>query len=263
VSSPLDLTKRRSWAWALGANYREMALFGTANLRRLLREHVARRLRLPEIPVALQRLARQGFEPELIFDVGAYRGDFARQCKKVWPSTRIACFEPQSSILSELHQCALEHSQIDVYEILLGAEDNHRVVLNEAETASSIFLEKAGPRHPKATYEMRTMKSIIESETHQAPDLLKLDVQGYELEVLKGASTCLDEINVLLIELNLIDIHEDVPLMDEVVGWLAERGWVAFDICGLTRRPLDDALWQADFVFVPLNSSFRKDKRWQ
>ena len=195
--------------------------------------------------------------------MGAYRGDFARQCKKVWPKARIACFEPQNSILPELHQYALQNSQIDVYEDLLGAEGNSKVVLNEAETASSILLEKAGPKHPKATYQMRTIKSVIESETHQAPDLLKLDVQGYELEVLKGASTCLDEVSVIPAELNLIDIHENVPLMDQVVGWLAERGWVAFDICGLTRRPLDGALWQADFVFVPLDSSLRKNKRWQ
>ena len=188
-----------------------MPLPGISNLRRLLRDYVAHRLRLPEIPVALQSLARQGFEPGLIFGVGAYRGDFARQCKKVWPKARIACFEPQNSILPELHQYALQNSQIDVYEDLLGAEGNSKVVLNEAETASSILLEKAGPKHPKATYQMRTIKSVIESETHQAPDLLKLDVQGYELEVLKGASTCLDEVSVIPAELNLIDIHENVP----------------------------------------------------
>ena len=122
-----------------------MPLPGISNLRRLLRDYVAHRLRLPEIPVALQSLARQGFEPGLIFDVGAYRGDFARQCKKVWPKARIACFEPQNSILPELHQYALQNSQIDVYEVLLGAGENSKVVLNEAETASSVLLEKAGP----------------------------------------------------------------------------------------------------------------------
>ena len=47
-----------------------------------------------------------------------------------------------------------------------------------------------------------------------------------------------------------------------VDGWLAERGWVAFDICGLTRRPLDDALWQADMLFAPGTSELRRDKKW-
>lgn len=132
----------------------------------------------------------------------------------------------------------------------------------EAATASSLLSEKNGPRHPAATYEMRTLASVVERDTNRAPDLLKLDVQGYELEVLKGASSHLDEIQVILIELNLLDLHEKVPLLHEVTAWLAERGWVAFDICGLTRRPLDDALWQADFVFVPEESGLRQDKRW-
>ncbi len=232
-------------------------------LRRKLREYAARRLRLPEIPVALERLARQGFSPELIFDVGAYRGDFARQCSKLWQNARVACFEPQNSILPELRQYALENSQIEVFECLLGAVEHLHVALNEAETASSVLLEKAGTIHPKAVYEMRTIKSLIESGTLQAPDFLKLDVQGYELEVLEGASAYLGKIQVILAELNLLDIHERVPLMDEVVGWLAERGWVAYDICGLTRRPLDDALWQTDIIFVPLNSDLRRDKRWE
>jgi FkbM family methyltransferase len=238
-------------------------MFGLSTLRQKLREYAARRLRLPEIPVALDRLARQGFNPGLIFDVGAYRGDFARCCRKYWQNSRIACFEPQDSILPELHRYAQENSQIEIFECLLGAVECSNVPLYEAKTASSVLLEKAGPAHTKAMYEMRTIKSIIESGAQRPPDLLKLDIQGYELEVLKGASVYLGKIQVILVELNLLDIHERVPLMGDVVGWLAERGWVAYDICGLTRRPLDDALWQVDVIFVPVNSSFRKDKRWE
>lgn len=97
----------------------------------------------------------------------------------------------------------------------------------------------------------------------RSPDLLKLDVQGYELEVLKGAEQSLPHIRVILAEVNLLDIHQNVPLLAEIVSWLNERDWVAYDICGLTRRPLDRALWQADFIFVPRHSPLRTDKRWQ
>jgi hypothetical protein len=48
-----------------------------------------------------------------------------------------------------------------------------------------------------------------------------------------------------------------------LIAWLNERDWVAYDICGLTRRPLDQALWQADLIFVPRNSPLRADKRWK
>jgi len=65
-----------------------------------------------------------------------------------------------------------------------------------------------------------------------------------------------------LAEINLLDIHQNVPLLAEVVTWLSDREWITYDICGLTRRPLDQALWQADLIFVPRNSPLRADKRW-
>jgi hypothetical protein len=68
---------------------------------------------------------------------------------------------------------------------------------------------------------------------------------------------------VILVEVNLLDIHKDVPLVAEIITWLNARHWVAYDICGLTRRPLDKTLWQVDMIFVPHNSSLRSDKRWQ
>ena len=52
-----------------------------------------------------------------------------------------------------------------------------------------------------------------------------------------------------------------MPLFAEIVAWLNDRDWVAYDICGLTRRPLDKALWQADLIFVPRNSPLRTDNR--
>jgi len=61
----------------------------------------------------------------------------------------------------------------------------------------------------------------------------------------------------------LLDIHRDVPLLADIVGWLADRSFVTFEICGLARRPLDKAMWQADFVFVPANSPLRADKRYR
>jgi hypothetical protein len=51
-----------------------------------------------------------------------------------------------------------------------------------------------------------------------------------------------------------------VPLLDDMVGWLAARGFVTYDICGMTRRPLDEALWQIDMIFVQERDALRQDK---
>jgi hypothetical protein len=137
------------------------------------------------------------------------------------------------------------------------------VVLHQAETASSVLVEQVPQNFPVSLHSMRTVDEIVQEHfAGRSPDFLKLDVQGYELEVLKGAEHSLANIQAILAEVNLLDIHQHVPLLGEMMSWLGDRDWVAYDICGLTRRPLDKALWQADFIFVPRHSRLRSDKRW-
>lgn len=67
---------------------------------------------------------------------------------------------------------------------------------------------------------------------------------------------------MILAEVNLLNIHDGIPLLADIVTWLGKRGWVAYDICALIRRSLNNAIWQADFIFAPESSFLRKDKCW-
>lgn len=228
-----------------------------------IRTYLARRFESPEIPFALERLARNGFKPDCIFDVGAYRGDFARFCLGIWPAATIACFEPLPDKVKELEELTSTNPKVRVFPGLLGAQPQEAVYLHECETASSVLTENVNKDIPAQQYPMRTVDQIVEEHfAGRFPEFLKLDVQGYELEVLKGAERSLPRMKALLAEVNLLDIHEGAPLFAEFVAWLNERGWVAYDICGLTRRPLDRGLWQTDMLFVPVDSNLRSDKRW-
>ena len=228
-----------------------------------IRQYLARRLGVPEIPLALKRLKSAGFEPTHIFDVGAYKGDFAQCCFQIWLNAKVTCFEALEHRVTQLQQMASGNSAIQVFPYLLGAEILDKVPLHQSETASSVLVEQIPQNFPVTYHPMRTVDQIVqENFSDRAPDFLKLDVQGYELEVLKGAEKSLSQIQVILAEISLLDIHQNVPLLAEVIAWLNERDWVAYDICALTRRPLDQALWQADFIFVPRTSPLRTDKRW-
>ena len=84
---------------------------------------------------------------------------------------------------------------------------------HEAETASSVLRETAGPAHSVVDHPMRTVDDVVRRDYGgRPPDLLKLDVQGYELEVLKGATESLRGIGVVLAEVNLLDLWDGVPL---------------------------------------------------
>lgn len=234
------------------------------SLRKTIRQYLSRKLQVPEIPNALERLAKLGFSPNHIFDVGAYQGDFTKLCIQYFPKSKVTCFEVLEHRVQQLKQLALQNDAVQVFPVLLGAESKEKVQFNEAETASSILIEQVQQNFTVKSYPMTTVDTIVQEHFNGCPpEFIKLDVQGYELEVLKGAEKSLTQTQLILAEVNLLDIHKNVPLLAEVVGWLNERDWFAYDICGLTRRPLDQALWQADFIFVPHNSPLRSDKRWQ
>jgi FkbM family methyltransferase len=230
-------------------------------LKEKLRDYFARRYQVPRMDFALERLRKIGFEPQLIFDVGAYQGDFAKMALHNWPRAQIGSFDVQRDALARLRSEL--GNKVRVFEYLLGAEENKAITLNLSETASSVLEEQSVPQQKSDVFPMTTIDRIIASEfAGKAPELLKIDTQGYELEILRGAGNNLGRIQVIIAELNLLDLHRDVPLLHDVTQWLSAREWVAYDICGLTRRPLDQALWQADFVFVQESSPLRMDKRW-
>ena len=232
-------------------------------LRQKIRNRLAHRLGVPEIPFALDRLSKAGLRPRQIFDIGAYRGDFARCCLNVWPKTKVACFEALENKIVQLKHLEQQNFNVRVFPGLMGAEHKENVPLHEAETASSVLSEHHDQSFPVTYHTMRTVDEIVQRHFEGcSPDFLKLDVQGYELEVLKGAEQSLNGMQAILAEVNLLDIHDGVPLLAEVIGWLSKRKWAAYDICALTRRPLDQALWQADFIFVPDDSPLRINKHW-
>jgi hypothetical protein len=89
-----------------------------------------------------------------------------------------------------------------------------------------------------------------------------MDVQGFELEVLKGASETLRRTEVILSEISLIPYNAGAPLMHEVVGYLADREFLPFDICGGWRRESDGALAQTDLIFVRRESALRAHRQF-
>lgn len=140
---------------------------------------LGRRLHVPDIPVSLAGLAGRGFVPSLVFDVGAYRGDFAREVLDIWPSSRVACFEPLDKAADRIEKMRASHPGIALHRGLLGAEFSQEVAFNMAETASSVLLEHHSV-HPVCKVAQWTIDSAVHDwYAGKAPDLLKLDVQGF------------------------------------------------------------------------------------
>jgi FkbM family methyltransferase len=207
----------------------------------------------------LRAICSRGFSPRLVVDVGAYQGDWSAMVKAIWPQSDIIMIEPNPEQTHRLKSRAA-NLNATLYTDLIGAQNGKQVEFHVMASGSSVFPEHSNVPRKTETRTLRTLNSILEGRP--SVDLLKIDAQGYELEILAGADKILPNVKAVILETSLIEVNEGCPLLHEVISSMHERGFVAYDVLELHRRPLDGALFQADVFFLRQDSELRKDKRF-
>ena len=91
---------------------------------------------------------------------------------------------------------------------------------------------------------------------------MKLDVQGHELEVLNGATKSLAHAEICLLEVSLLNLGDNNPLLAEMISFMDVNHFQAYDISQFMRRPFDNTLYQLDLFFVKKDSALVASKRW-
>jgi FkbM family methyltransferase len=215
----------------------------------------------PSIYRSLKVLSRLGFSPMSCIDVGAYHGEWTKIFKSVFPRSRVLMIEAQEGKRSVLQGVAISFDPDVTMEIaLLGPTDGTSVEFHEMETGSSVFAESSPYQRRTVTRATRTLDAVMSAESRPSADFLKLDVQGYELEVLKGAARVLTQVEAVLLEVSLLAINAGCPTFAEVVAFLDRAGFELFDFCSQVRRN-DGVLWQTDLLFLRRGSRFAPDAR--
>ena len=105
------------------------------------------------------------------------------------------------------------------------------------------------PSGPQVSIPVRTLNEIIASSGIPAPELVKIDAEGFDLKVLAGASDLFGKTDVFLIEAVVCDpLYENTIL--EVIRRMAAAGYKLMDITDLNRSPKHGVLWVCELAFV-------------
>jgi FkbM family methyltransferase len=217
----------------------------------------------PDTEASLRRIQRLGFNPAVVIDVGAYVGEWTRSFKCIFPSASVLMVEPQPGHLDRLRAVVGAFNGVELAPVLLGAQERRNVPFHMCQSASSVLTESARQTVVSTiSVPMTTLDKFTENTIFARPDFLKLDVQGYELEVLRGGELPLASAEAVLMEVNLLGILDGAPLFHEASQFMSERGFQVYDICTFFRRPYDGALWQVDVIFVRSSSLLVASNRW-
>ena len=205
----------------------------------------------------------KGFRPRVVLDVGAAKGYWSRQAARIFPDAAFFLFDPLKESEPSLKALCAGNARFHYFVMALGREPGTRRLNVARDPEASSLLEFPGQdQSAQREVPVETVDHLLSAGRIPKPDLVKLDVQGFELEVLAGGTALFGGGCVFVVEVNLFDFMPRCPLVHEVIGYFADRGYRLFDLAGLLRRPFQNDLGQMDLVFAPVDSPLVAESRW-
>jgi FkbM family methyltransferase len=218
---------------------------------RLVRE--VDRVGLRDKRKSLSLIAKSGFTPDIVIDIGVATGTDGL-CD-VWPSVETILVEPLAKFEPDLIRICRSLPNAS-YRIAAagGGAGALRLASHPDEPYTIRPAADAPEAWPRFEVAQVTVNSLIAGKAIRRA-VLKIDVDGPELSVLRGANAVLAVDAVVVIEAALLDTA--IGRLGQIIQFMAEAGYECFDIIEPMFRAADDLLWQVDLVFVRRESELR------
>ncbi|RYY25564.1 MAG: FkbM family methyltransferase [Sphingomonadales bacterium] len=201
---------------------------------------------------------------ETLIDIGANKGQFSLAFRTLRPGARIIAFEPLPDAGDRYLRIFGRDTNVTLHRVALAKESGEaEFYVTDRDDSSSLLKPGKGQSDAYGVNTARTirvplrrLKDLVSIETLPRPIFVKIDVQGAELDVLKGCEE-LEQADLVYVELSFVELYEGQPLADEVIAYLQSRGFL---LAGVFNQASTDLFGptQADFLFkraVPSNAA--------
>ena len=171
---------------------------------------------------------------KIVYDIGAAKGEFATALAKQRNIKSVIAFEPLPDSWKILCRKAEKNPKIACFNTALGETVSTLQFFVTADGDSSSCLPPnaiQGKTFPgrgltrEITVPVATLDAFILEKNLPAPDIIIMDVQGYELHVLRGAERCLPCAKYCILECGFLPLYDGAPLVDDIWGYMKTRGW--------------------------------------
>ncbi len=179
----------------------------------------------------LLHLKQQGFEPKVIYDIGSCVLHWTKVVKRIWPDARVVLFDAfqpaeflyhgydyHIGVLSDKNDAIVRFYQNDY---MPGGNSYYR----ELAFDNGLYF----PEDKFIELKTKTLDTIVKEKNFPLPDLVKLDVQGAEVDIIKGGLKALGNADMLIVELQHVQYNQGALLNEESIKILSELGWECKD----------------------------------
>ena len=208
--------------------------------------------------ITIQKLLNH-YRPTVLCDVGSNNGQWAKTLAKLHPSLKeVVFFEPQSKYQAELQKVDIANAQRKVFQLGISDQDGNLAIKGGNASASFLAFDnnKAETFTGEVTQEeemvaIKTLDGVYQTEQLSSPDLIKVDVQGLELQVLQGGEGLLQKAKYVVLELSFEEFYQGQDPLWKLMKFMEEHQYRLIDFGFEWRvdyKP-DNKLVQVDAIF--------------
>ena len=206
-------------------------------------------------------LRQLGFSPKHIIDVGAHCGGWSRVAMAHFPTACFTLIEPQARLRPHLTDLIELRDQVDFLPVGAG---NKSGILNftlhdRHDSCSFAYSEEAAAAQnfQQIELEVMTLNEIARNSRFTKPDMIKIDAEGFDLEVLSGALDLVESVELFLIEAAVTNPLYKNTVM-RVINEMHQLGYSLFDVSELNRPIQVGVLWLVELAFIKSGGSIEK-----
>lgn len=203
-------------------------------------------------------LKKINFQPKHIVDIGANHGTWTREALRYFPDAYYTLIEPQNWLKESLQDILDINSKVQFHPIGAGEKKGSFLftIVDRDDSCSFRYTkdEAKALGFEQIEIPVETLNDLLLKSNLPIPDLIKIDAEGLDIEVLKGASDFFGKTEIFMVEAGIVNKNFNNSFL-ELINFMDEKGYRLFEITDLNRPFELKVLWLAELVFVKKNGA--------
>jgi FkbM family methyltransferase len=194
-----------------------------------------------------------GLSPKHIVDIGANHGTWTRETLKYFPDAQYTLLEPQHWLKDSLQDILDTNPKVQFHPVGAGAKEGsfRFTIVDRDDSCSFRYTEQEAKAAGFEQIEIPvvTLNGLLSESKLPTPDIIKIDAEGLDIEVLKGASNFFGKTEIFMVEAGVVNKSFDNSFL-KLINFMDENGYRLFEITDLNRPFEPQVLWLVELAFV-------------